>query len=93
MKMENKVLVKIIVSELDVSYDVFIPVNEIIWKIKKLLVKSLSDVMGGVLDPQQDYLLINKDNGTIYNNNDLVIDTDIRNTTELLFISNVNKGE
>ncbi len=86
-------LVKIIVSELDVSYDVFIPVNEIIWKIKKLLVKSLSDVMGGVLDPQQDYLLINKDNGTIYNNNDLVIDTDIRNTTELLFISNVNKGE
>ena len=86
-------LVKIIVSELDVSYDVFIPVNEIIWKIKKLLVKSLSDVMGGVLDPQQDYLLINKDNGIIYNNNDLVIDTDIRNTTELLFISNVNKGE
>ncbi len=90
--MENKVLVKIIISELDVSYDVFIPVNELIWKIKKLLVKSLSDVTGVVLDPQKDYLLINKDNGTIYNNNDLVIDTDIRNTTELLLIANINKG-
>lgn len=91
--MENKVLVKIILSELDVSYDVFIPVNELIWKIKKLLVKSLSDVTGVVLDPKKDYLLINKDNGTIYNNNDLVIDTDIRNTTEILLISNMNKGE
>lgn len=90
--MENKVLVKIIIAELDVSYDVFIPVNELIWKIKKLLVKSLSDVTGVVLDSQKDYLLINKDNGTIYNNNDLVIDTDIRNTTELLLIANINKG-
>lgn len=85
--MENKVLVKIILSELDISYDVFIPVNELIWKIKKLLVRSLSDVSGIVLDSEKDYLLINKDNGTIYNNNDLVIDTDIRNTTEILLLS------
>lgn len=85
--MENKVLVRIILSELDVSYDAFFPVNEIIWKIKKLLVKSLSDVSGILMDNTKDYLLINKDTGRIYDNNEIIIDTDIRNATELIFVS------
>lgn len=85
--MENKVLVKVILPELDVNYDVFIPVNEMIWKINKLLIKSLSDVTGIIMDTNKDYIMINKDNGRIYNNNDLVIDTDIRNTTEILLLS------
>lgn len=85
--MENKVLVKVILPELDVNYDVFIPVNEVIWKINKLLIKSLSDVTGIIMDTNKDYIMINKDNGRIYNNNDLVIDTDIRNTTEILLLS------
>lgn len=85
--MENKVFVKIILPEFDVSYDAFIPVNEIIWVIKKLLVKALSDVTGIIFDQNKDYILINKDNGKVYNNNDIVIDTDIRNTSELLLVS------
>ena len=85
--MENKVFVKIILPEFDVSYDAFIPVNEIMWVIKKLLVKALSDVTGIIFDQNKDYILINKDNGKVYNNNDIVIDTDIRNTSELLLVS------
>ena len=38
MKMKNKVLVRLIVPELDEVYDLFIPVNEVIWKIMKLLI-------------------------------------------------------
>lgn len=85
--MENKVLVKIILSELDVDFDVFLPVNEIVWKIKKLLVRSFSDIIGITLDSNKDYALINKDNGRIYTNNEIIIDTDIRNATELIFVS------
>lgn len=85
--MENKVFVKIILPELDISYDVFIPVNSLIWVIKKLLVKALSDVTGIMLSQNSSYILINKDTGKIYNNNEIVIDTDIRNTTELLLLS------
>lgn len=85
--MENKVLVKIILPELDTDFDVFIPVNEIIWKIKRMLVKAFSDVSGIVLDNSCEYIFINKDTGRIYSNNDIVIDTDIRNSTELLFLS------
>lgn len=87
--MDNKVLVKIILPEINQNYDIFIPVNEIVWKIKKLLVKALSDLSCIDLN-NKEYLLINKDNGKIYNENEIIIDTDIRNTTELFLIS-VNK--
>ena len=44
--MDNKVLVKIVVLELDSSYDVFIPVNEQVWKITRLIAKSIYDLSG-----------------------------------------------
>lgn len=84
--MENKVLVKVFLPEIDFNYDVFIPVNELIWKVKKLLIKSFSD-LSGINLTQKEYILINKDNGNIYENNQIIIDTDIRNATELYLIS------
>ena len=85
--MNNKVLVKIIVPELDSTYDVFIPVNEIVWKIKKLIVKAISDLSGGALDVSLEYTLINKVTSNTYDNNVVVINTDIRNATELILLS------
>ena len=85
--MNNKVLIKLIVPEIDDNFDIFIPVNEVIWRIKKMLVKCINDLDGVNLDMNKDYLLIKKDNNRVYNNNEIVIDTDIRNTSELLFIS------
>lgn len=85
--MENKVLIKLIVPELDGTYDVFIPVNEVVWKLKKMLVKSISDLTGVSLDVSKDYALINKTTSVPYGNNKIVIDTDIRNATELILLS------
>lgn len=84
--MKDKVLIKLFVSDLNSCYDVFIPVNEVIWKIKKMLVKSVSDLTGIPLDYNEEYLLINKFTGDIYNNNEIVIDTNIRNATEMMLI-------
>lgn len=85
--MNNKVLIKLIVPELDNTFDIFIPVNEIIWKIKKLIAKSISDLTGGAFDLKQEYILINKLTSQSYDNNAIVINTDIRNATELVLIS------
>ena len=85
--MENKVLIKLIMPELDEEFDIFIPVNELIWKIKKLIIKSISDLSKTDLNIQDEYILINKDNSKIYTNNEILINTDIRNGTELFFIS------
>jgi len=83
---DNKVLIRLIVPEIDESFDVFIPVNELVWKIKKILIKSISDLSKFSLNINDEYILLNKDNSTIYKNNDIVINTDIRNGTELIFV-------
>lgn len=85
--MNNKVLIKLIVPEFDISYDLFIPVNEIIWKLKILILKSIQDLGGVLIDDRLDYVFLNKDNARIYNNNEIVINTDIRNGTELILMS------
>lgn len=82
--MNNKVLIKLIVPEIDTTYDVFIPVNEVVWKIKKMLIKIVNDVANINFNLQNDYILLNKSTSRIYNNNEIVIDTDIRNATELM---------
>lgn len=85
--MNNKVLVKLIVPEMDLTFDVFIPVNELVWKVKELLFKCISDITSNDLSANGDFTLINKDSSRIYKNNEVVIDTDIRNSSELIFLS------
>lgn len=84
--MKNKVLIKLIVPEIDNTFDLFIPTNELIWKIKKLVTKSINDLIGDSLDISRDYILINKLTGQIYSNNLTIFNTDIRNATELVLI-------
>lgn len=85
--MKNKVLIKLYVPEIDYNFDLYIPVNEIIWKIKKLLVKSVTDLSGVNLNVSNEFVLINKNTSEMYENNVIVINTDIRNATELILIS------
>ena len=86
--MNNKVLIKLIVPSLDKSYDLFIPVNETIYKIKKLILESLNDIDTNMLNVS--YVLINKINSRVYNKKEIVINTDIRNATELMLLYNFN---
>ena len=58
--MKNKVLIKLIVPEIDNVFDLFIPTNELIWKIKKLVIKSINDLIGDSLNMNANYILINK---------------------------------
>lgn len=84
--MNNKVLINVDVPELDMNYDLFIPVNELVWRINKLVVKSISDLSGVPLNPNDKYIFINKITNKVYNNNEVIIDTDIRNGTELILL-------
>lgn len=85
--MKNKVLIKLTVPEIDKIFDLFLPTNELIWKIKKLIIKSINDLTGDTLDMNANYILINKLTGQIYNNNTTVFNSDIRNASELVIIT------
>lgn len=85
--MKNKVMVKALFPAINRDYDIKIPVNEIVWKVNKLIVKAVYDMNGIAFDLKEDnFVMINKDSGRIYDSNEIVIETDIRNGTEILFI-------
>jgi hypothetical protein len=84
--MKNKVLIKLIVPMMDRSFDLFIPVNESIGRIKKIMVNSIADITRVQLADNKEYILINKDTAETYDNNKIVIDTNIRNATELVLL-------
>ena len=63
--MKDKVLIKLIVPEIDKTFDLFLPVNELIWKTKKLITKSISDITNIPLIAY-DCSLVSKDTGKIY---------------------------
>lgn len=85
--MNNKVLIKLIVPALDKDFDLFIPVNEVVWKVTKLIVKSISDLSRVKIDVNGKYILLNQTTGKVYGINDIIIETDIRNATELVLLS------
>ncbi len=85
--MNNKVLVKIIAPEFDKVFDVYIPVNYLTWKINKMLAKCIGDLCDYDIDLRKEFLLINKQTNEIYKNNTTIRNTNIRNGTELIFIS------
>ena len=85
--MKNKVIVKAVFPSIDKEYDIKIPVNEAIWRIKKLTTKAIYDMSGLPIDIKKDnFLMINKTTGQIYDNNSVLIANNIRNGTELVFI-------
>jgi len=84
--MTNKILIKLYVLPLTQYYDIYIPANEVIWKIKKLIVKSINDLKDGSLEEKKNYVLMDIETGKIYKNNEIIIDTDIRNYSKLILI-------
>lgn len=84
---DNKVLIKIIFPDLDKVFDLFIPVNEYVWKINKMITKSIFDMSGVPFHIKEDaYAFLNKNTGRVYSNNEIILNTDIRNGTEIIML-------
>ena len=85
--MKTKVIIKAYFPSLDLSCDIKVPINEVIWKIKKLVVKAVYDMNGINFDMSSKILMMNKVTSQIYNDIDILIDTDIRNGSEVVVIT------
>ena len=84
--MENKVLIKLDVPYLDNTFDIFVPVNEVIWKITNLSYSGSCELSGFGASNSQKMVFINKLTNEIYSPNSTIIDSSIRNGTELLLL-------
>ena len=79
---ENKVLVNLYILSLGMNFELYIPVNEKIGNISKLINSTMFDS----IDMEKNYSILNVEDGTFYKKNDLVRNTNIKNGTKLLLV-------
>lgn len=79
---ENKILVNIYILTLNKNCEMFIPVNEKVGNIIKLL----NSIMIDSINFNRNSVIMNADSGMCYKNNDIVRNTDIKNGTKLIFL-------
>ena len=84
--MNNKILVKILVPEIDEVYDVFIPINIRIGMVIKLLNDSLTEVSTGLYVVKNNRKIYNVVDANPYPFNKLVRETNIRNGSTIIFM-------
>ena len=82
----NKVLVQLIVPEIEEKYDLFIPINRRIGTVINLLTSSISELSSGLFTKNKKRILYNHNTGYSYSINKLIRETDIRNGTVLVLI-------
>ena len=79
---ENKVVVNLYIVSLSKNFEIFVPINEKVGNIVKLLSSTLFDS----IDFSRNNTIMNMDSGVCYKNNDIVRNTDIRNDTKLILL-------
>ncbi len=84
--MKNKVLVELVVPDIEKKYDVFIPVSKKIGNVIVLLNKAIADLNNGLYQGSNLTSLYNKNTSQRYAVDELVRNTDIRNGTTLILL-------
>lgn len=84
--MKNKILIELIVPEIDEKYNLYIPINKKIGNVVILLSKAVRDLTNGTFDGTTKTSLYNKTTGEKYPINSLVRETNIRNGSSLILI-------
>jgi len=84
--MNNKVIVELVVPQLETNYNIYLPVSKKIGDIINLLIKAVNDFSEVKLEYNQKIALYNSLDGTRYNSDDILYNTNIRNGSRLVLI-------
>ena len=83
---KNKVLVKLEIPLFEKKYDVFIPINKKVGTIKRLIEEALVELTDNAYNIKEDTNFYSKDTGTIYDVNQTVRDTDLKNGSRIILL-------
>ncbi len=83
---KNKILVELEIPVIEKKYDLFIPINKKIGTIKSLIESSLLELTDNSYEIKEDTNLFSKDTGTIYDVNQTVRDTDLKNGSRIILL-------
>lgn len=82
--MDYKILVKLFLPEMEQNYEMYIPANRTVGQVIELMNKVVNDITLNVYPIKEGLQLMNRRNNILYNYNDIVRNTNIRNGTELV---------
>lgn len=84
--MKNKILIELIVPDIDETYNVYIPINKKIGNVIILLAKAVSEFQMKEFEENNHNCLYDGETGNKYTINDLVRNTNIRNGSRLILM-------
>lgn len=84
--MNNKVLVELIVPEIEEKYNVYLPIHKRIGNIIVLLNKSIDEFTNGVYKGNSETSLYSATTGEQYPIDKILYETDIRNGQQLVLL-------
>jgi len=85
--MNDKVIVEIIVPEIEERYNLLLPINKKMGTIVKLLNKAINELSHGEFPISESNRLYSAENLQLYPANILLYKTDIRNNSKLILFS------
>ena len=86
MVMKNKILIELIVPEIEEKYNLYIPINKKVGNVIVLLIKAVKELSDGEFEGTQRTCIYNRLTGEKYAINSLILETNIRNGASLVLI-------
>ena len=82
----DKVLVEVFVPVLGSSFDIFIPLQSMMYEVLELIKKAIVDLSNGRFISNQNTTICHREDGSIININLSVYELKIRNGSKLMLI-------
>ena len=83
---KNKILICLYIPLIEKSYDLFIPINKKIGRVKRLIEEGLVELTDNSYIIKENTNFYSKDTGDIYDVNLAVRDTDLKNGSKVILI-------
>ena len=83
---KNKILVELEIPIIEKKYDLFIPINKKVGTIKSLIETSLLELTDNSYEIKEETNLYSKETGTVYDVNQTVRDTDLKNGSRIILL-------
>ena len=83
---KNKILISVEIPNIEKKYDLFIPINKKVGTIKRLIEEALVELTDNAYKPKESSNFYSKETGIIYDVNQTVRDTDLKNGSKIILI-------
>ncbi|MBE6157551.1 MAG: hypothetical protein E7160_02035 [Firmicutes bacterium] len=83
---KNKILIELYIPLIEKNYDLYIPINKTIGTIKKLIEEGLVELTDNAYEIKEYTNLFSKETGKIYDVNQKVRETDLKNGSKVILI-------